>query len=803
MKIKRIRGEYVRQYESIDIEFEEGFFNINGSNGSGKTTILTLIELALFGSISGEVKSSEIKYDQAKKNQKWWLELTFVIDDNEFTVFRHETSAKAKLDINGKSLITGGQKEVTNHIAHKLLRMDQSSFVNAFYAQQDDFDNLIKLSPEKRKKEISRLLRLDKLDLALKKVREDKNHLVTIIDEQSRHIKNKEFYIEQEKELNESILSIKDKEKQKLRETKLIEKTYNALLEKKTKLDAKYENHQDINTKITSKNQEKNHLNDMILTPLIAELAEIEKHKKEFSSLQLEIEEYDLSVSLLQKLQQIRVLFVQKKQLESLISDLKTNLSAKKERIDKLKKTLPQTDYKSELTNVDKQIEEIEKNITALNNVIIELKSNHSYITNEGKRIKSERSNLHTLGENSTCPICKRTMGDHFYSLSRDYESNLTHLAKEHKNLTNEIKKKEKEKNDNQEKIMSLKKIKLDLEKKSQQLFQLENELSYLKNDFLKDKTHYLKVEKQLKELGEIKFDEQEYNKLLEKTNMLQKKKDRFNILTSIIAKESKLLENKQKIENQISCLNTEVLELNKNLKKIAFDIDTYKSFQEKINTKVSELRQSEKELSLILEQSKSLNTSLQHLFNDKKENEIKTTELEKRKKELSLLIKSEEIFKNYKIRRMSAARPKMQQIMQELLAYITDGKYDLVEIDEHYNVFVYRNKISQPLHRFSGGEKKLIALCMRLAISRILTSKGEHQNFDYLALDEVLGSQDESRQETIISALRKLTTIFKQIFMITHNSNIKDLFDKTLQVEQNQDLSSKAFWISSDDQHF
>lgn len=798
MLITNIRGEYVRQFPEININFEKGLVNINGDNGAGKTTILTLIELGLFGRIN-DVISTEIKYDQAKKSQKWWLELTFIVDKNEYCVFRHETSAKANLKVNGKELITGGQSEVTNHIVQKVLRMDQTSFSNAFYARQDDFDNLLKLTPEKRKKEISRLLRIDKLDDTVKNIRVDKNRLVTVIDEQSRQIKDLEYFSNNEHELKSSIVNITEKQDKQATIVQGKEIQYKKLLKQKKSLDITYEKHQSLAYTLREKVQEKSYA-EMTMKNIRSELKEINNSKEEFALLQESVEKYDELVEKLQSLQEIQVLYVQKMQLSQHTQTLKSRLTAKKDRMDNLKKSMPSVNYLEQIQRINKEIIQLEESISFINDETVEIKSELAYVSNEGKRIKNERKNLQELGQDSPCPVCKRSMGNHFHTLSQDYVHNLEGLAAEHNKLSEVIQQKEKMKQDYYTNIHSLKQQKSEVEKKQRNFVKLQDELQMLHQDFQSDKKDYLTIQNQLDELNDITFDKDEYELLTNQVNKLRKKKERFSILSSLIAKEPKHLLQEKEVEEKIKIISTDIDTLEIQKSELNFDNEIYRSFQNKINLEVETLRAAEKELSLYKEQKKNYEVKMEQLEKEKNENESKIQKLELNKRELSKLIKSEEIVKGYKIKRMSKARPKIQSIMQELLSFTTNGKYDLVEIDEHYNVFIYRNGVKKPLHLYSGGEKKLIALCMRLAISRILTSQGEHKNFDYLALDEVLGSMDEGRQETIIEALKKLTSVFSQIFMITHNSNIKGLFDYTLQVEQNIDLSSRAFWVTENE---
>jgi exonuclease SbcC len=83
---------------------------------------------------------------------------------------------------------------------------------------------------------------------------------------------------------------------------------------------------------------------------------------------------------------------------------------------------------------------------------------------------------------------------------------------------------------------------------------------------------------------------------------------------------------------------------------------------------------------------------------------------------------------------------------------------------------------------RFSGGEKDLANLCLRLAISLALTeSAGLSRSF--IILDEVFGSQDSERKDLIVKALANLKNRFPQILLITHVEELRDRVEELIEV--------------------
>jgi exonuclease SbcC len=85
-------------------------------------------------------------------------------------------------------------------------------------------------------------------------------------------------------------------------------------------------------------------------------------------------------------------------------------------------------------------------------------------------------------------------------------------------------------------------------------------------------------------------------------------------------------------------------------------------------------------------------------------------------------------------------------------------------------------------LRRFSGGEQDITNLCLRLALSRTLARQlGPDAGF--VILDEVLGSQDPGRRAALMGEPRELTREFRQVFIVSHFTDIVDGCDIHLRV--------------------
>ncbi len=127
--------------------------------------------------------------------------------------------------------------------------------------------------------------------------------------------------------------------------------------------------------------------------------------------------------------------------------------------------------------------------------------------------------------------------------------------------------------------------------------------------------------------------------------------------------------------------------------------------------------------------------------------------------------------------------RPQLEQETALLLSQTTRGRYSTVQLSDGYHLQIADGRQLYPVRRFSGGEQDLAALCLRLALSRMLArQRGAETGF--VLLDEVFGSQDPDRRRALLEQLHALVDReFRQVFVISHTDDVVDLCDLSVTV--------------------
>lgn len=145
--------------------------------------------------------------------------------------------------------------------------------------------------------------------------------------------------------------------------------------------------------------------------------------------------------------------------------------------------------------------------------------------------------------------------------------------------------------------------------------------------------------------------------------------------------------------------------------------------------------------------------------------------------------------FKDHLIGRI---RPLLSLHAGRLFRELCEGRYADLEVDDQYDLLVHDDGRAFPLERFSGGEADLANLCLRLAVSQVVAERSGSDGFQFLALDEIFGSQDEVRKGNILRALQGLSGRFRQILLITHILDVKESAENVLRVEALDDGTSR-----------
>src|SRR5574341_549819 len=741
MYLQSIKLEDYRKFEDAEVEFPDGVVGIIVNNGVGKSSLFEAIAWSLYGNDVARTGRKEIKRTDADPAKVCRVTLNFEFQGDNYRVVRELRGKEG--DVGEASMFINNQvaaRGVTavNELVEKTLKMDWKSFLTSFFDRQKELNALTDYQPHKRKEVLSRMLGIEKIEASIQSLRADKRDLETKLETARSFLKDK-LELEQQKLQKEKVLGELKVKKENLElDLKVFQVKLKAFTSELDFLKEISEKFKQLIQITNLKKQESQWVEEQI-NKKIKEKKRIEMLIPEREQLKPEVAKYEKIKTDLNAYDQMKLKAQQKQHYQEQITKLNESIQKDQQRIQALDKEITwKAEFEMKIDCSIKQLESLEKNREQHQKDFSEIQAKERSNLDQTKKLKQQLAKIEELGEDSTCELCLRPLKGDYQSIKEHVTEELHKLEQELKEIWNEKNKVSALLNEVKTNLAKVKAQKEKAELSLRDLVKSQGEYENLQKGLKEKEQQHTQFSTQLKDLGEVDYDPQKHMQLKSKSELEQLRFDEP-------AYKQKSL--------QLEDMRQKFFDLQLGVKDLIY--------QER----------------LILQEKEALEQQIQQ--NQTLEKEIKTLEQER-----FYLEKLDLILADFKLHLIGRIRPALARIARQLLAEMSEGKYNDLELDENYEIFIYDNGQKFSLERFSGGEKDLANLCLRLAISWMI-SEASGSEFSFIILDEVFGSQDIARKENILKALNSLKSRFRQIFLITHIEDIKDSLDNLITVTE------------------
>ncbi|MGH9068368.1 MAG: ATP-binding protein, partial [Acidimicrobiales bacterium] len=144
---------------------------------------------------------------------------------------------------------------------------------------------------------------------------------------------------------------------------------------------------------------------------------------------------------------------------------------------------------------------------------------------------------------------------------------------------------------------------------------------------------------------------------------------------------------------------------------------------------------------------------------------------------------RTSELLASFRNAVVGSVGPRLSAQAAELFGELTDHEYDRLEVDpDTYEIQIRDQGSPYGMARFSGSETDLANLALRVAISEQVRFQSGGA-VGLLVLDEVFGPLDDDRKERMLLALERLRGRFRQVLVVTHDSDIKEQLPYAIEV--------------------
>jgi exonuclease SbcC len=793
MYLRSIQLDNYRRFKYAQLDFPDGIVGIIGNNGVGKSTLMEAIAWALYGTEASRTGKDEIKTITSNISDVCRVILDFQIEGENYTVVRElkgvSNSVDASVLVNKKVAARGTNP--TNDLIGKTLGMDYKAFMTSFFAKQRELNALSDLQPYKRKELLTRMLGIETIDSALKYLRYDKRFLDEKLNLSKAYLKDKVKLKSEKEEKQKDLLILENDQRSKSKEFDsqlVILKDHETLW---GSLKAKYEQYNSltkeksikqiqrtsIHNQLADRVEEKKRLVQLAsekgeLDPQLVSYEEVKKKISSFDQLKVKAEHKEITVSQAKNLE------------ESIVADQKKMITLEKELGRK-------KDVENNLAHFKEKLMSLEKNLEQARTTYMRVEASFKSSKDQKAKLESQMANIEELGPDSVCDRCLRPMGD-------DYAKIRKHLLKEQEDLDRKLEVLEKDRNRIKEEGKKLKQAKTESEKEKellqkslQDLLGLEGERKNLEGSLKEKAKNLLSFNEILKNLGKVEYDSKVHENLKKQFQELENLKEKVNQLAQEIKGIPRVEKAIAELRHEAELLTQAEEKLEAQIRDLKFSEDEYKRIEGEVEKKRKEIHEDELLLKDLNHNIQIVKKEIVQIDDQIKKSEETESEIKKSEAERLYLEKLDLLFSDFRVSLIGRIRPTLSRYAKDLFLELCENRYGDLELDGNYEIYIYDQGGKFSVERFSGGENDLANLCLRIAIS-LLISESSGVDFSFIILDEIFGSQDALRKENILKALAKLKNRFRQIFLITHIDDIKDSVENLVYITENEDGTSE-----------
>jgi DNA repair protein SbcC/Rad50 len=335
-----------------------------------------------------------------------------------------------------------------------------------------------------------------------------------------------------------------------------------------------------------------------------------------------------------------------------------------------------------------------------------------------------------------------------------------------------------------------LSRLQTDLPIYEQKVLELTNQISSESyGDEIRDQLKALQ-----EKLGALGYDRNAHDALKKQISELLPNSELFRDLQRALNDRPALELSERSCREMLESKQLQVLSLENELLKLKAQIENAPALKMELDDKVAELSGHQRDREELGKKVAVLESTIERLNLDLSEFKLQKKQLEDCKKEVDDYVFLAEAFGKKGIQAViiENAIPEIETESNRILSRLTENKMHVGLITQNKNKsgsitetleLVIADEVgTRNYELFSGGEAFKVNFAVRVALSRLLARRSGAR-LETLIIDEGFGSQDEVSRERLVKAIRSVQTDFARILVITHMTDIKEMFPNQIAV--------------------
>jgi exonuclease SbcC len=851
MIIKKIEITNIRSYkEKTTIELPMGRILFQGDIGSGKSTILSAIEFALFG--LGDIDANHLLRIGESKGS---VLLGFESGGKSYNVFRSLSRRGNKISQEEGFLDENGVKKSysVGELKSKILKIiginertqtktTSTIYRFAIYTPQEMMKNVLTSNNERRVEILRRAFGIEEYSIAKKNAEKLSSWIRTvtrirksIVDDLcncTKELQNIQDITESLKEeidyikdkivnQNDNIQSILKKMLETRQKKERIIQAESSILHIQATLNKNLKLKEDTNLEIVKVSNE---LNDIYQSEQI--VADLGPKFQDY------VQKRDQLVNVTQQASQYDKLLLDKVKLEANVRShreiLNSNIKTLDSELEELALELQRVNDETENLNYLRKEESLLKNsindsldfqreLDYFSDILSSIRSEIISVNNEISKQKSELDSVLQLRQNAVCPYCKQKLNkQHILEMEKKFLHSKDFLK-------NKLDTLEKDLETNQEKKTDLLDRKKRVESKKSELQKIQIQIARL-NEVLNSKEQIkLKINEKVTNKNSIHTKlqdgyfvekKEELEELDEKLSKVRSFKVSYDSLSKIVtdyqksnldstyAEHSNLIKSKQRKIEEKRTKEKSLLELDDEILILTKKLDEMKVIfrdRQEVENRLKDLELSKESLeNELMEMKENLAMRKTELDNNLRQVESYDRKIHDLEERVDKIVFTDQIG----IWLNQHFIPSLEQIESQVLIRVKEefntlfqkwfyllievGDID-VEIDEFFTPLVIQSGYRLEVDSLSGGEKTSIALAYRLALNEIIRRMIMLDD-NLLILDEPTDGFSKEQLVQIKYVLEELSAA--QVIVVSHEKELEGFVETIFRVIKESERS-------------
>jgi exonuclease SbcC len=801
--LRRLSLENYRKYRKTELDFPLGLIAVVGRNGMGKTSLVEAVAFALYGKTASRDDLRSCISDWCGPGDTCVVELEFEMGGTPYRILRRVRAVQgaqahqAELyEGAGVEPVATSVKAVEDHV-RRVLGMDYVTFTRSVFSKQKEVNTLSTADPAERQAAIRRMVGIEAVSDAVALVRRDARELERTIEGARRAI---EALPERQAEAAKARAALKPAReaaavKQRIAAAAKVQgdrtrAALNKLKVKRTKDETLQKQQATVSAQLDGASRHKRSLEQ--------ELSDYEQRRDQLAELAPQEKRFGEVTRLKERLDKASGKHEEKVQIENELPGLRKEVEKSTAQVKAL------ADARARMSQASKDDRAARTAARSADTKLKELqrargqaKQHIGGPTSQCERLRKSLTEIRKEGSDGKCPTCLRPLGE-------EHEKIVDHLQQELAEYEEARRRAERELADIEQQLddWTRKQIAADgqVEKATRavQAAKLRQQALATARAKLMDAKRLLRQrEARANQLATVDYDEARHETVTREHAELSKLHDQAEKLREAVGRIPKLKKKLADTVRQIAKATAELARTERARARVGFDARQYAA-ADTANDDAQDERQeaavAATEAAGVLKQvTRDLEVARQIVKDLLRQKAL----IERDEEKGRYLTRLEQLLKDFRDQLASRFRPELAAFASTLLDQVTGGRYPRIEFDEYFNISLEDNGVPYPLKRFSGGEEDLANLCLRLAISQVVSQRHATSGSSLVVLDEVFASQDTERRERILQALLKLQETFQQVILISHMDDIHDRVPNVLRISENAAREGEAEWMS------